>query len=1005
MATVRHAASPLDLLSGVAIERERHVRSSDEPGVAAAEPRSTTTRAPSPSAPRAAQGASTSQAVPPSAPNPRSATPAGLPHPHPHLRPRTRLPFPSVSDLPPTTSSLAVHSSGDTYMYGDASGRAVVHRQQLVGPVDGPLASLLATPRTHALSSPFAAPERSRAPSSYGASHAHFPSVGGPRSVAMMRQQPSWPSRLDRPRDRPSAFVPSTILCPPVFPPLSRTSAPGRPRPHVLLHPDSRADLERDEPSPSSEPVRNASVALKASLERPTAVTDKKPPQRAHKKASGDQKGKAKAPPPRPLSRIKLSERPPRDMDRCDAIVSCTLWEDERTVAMQVLVDGHVVARRADTDWVNATKIVNMVPGMTRGKRDTIVKTRFGDSDRIIFRRGALHLKGVWVPLAAAAELAQDYDLIDLLYPLFEDNIRSFLFRPINTERTTLLVVAARERAALCEMPDASSGLSLELREELRIRGEELARFLQYLEQGLGLPGPSAAPSSAPSRHAQLGIDDRRGIKEQARVHVPSAPAPLGARRPVPPVDGVARDECDPPSPPTPPPSGGPLRSTRQQQGLAATYRTRFGFPAEGPSPPEAGPSRSSSTSRVVASSTKRGPATSTMRSIQPDNATPKLKLDMRPYAAPATAVEHPPRPPAGGPAGSAFSWFDNPTPPEHAAGEYFDPSASTSGCPSVAQRSDRSFGNGSDEVEGGSPAEVIVAAEASSPAWCDSGETLEGRSRVEGRQAGRVPASRDVHSRSLSVPTTIGGALDLDSRVLPALTEAPQPAPHEEPANYLALVAELVASLRSPSPKHSPSPLSRLSVTRMSVDAAGAVVHPHVPGFFGAKSHFAPRSVEVEAAAAPRADTEDARGRELLSELLAGRESARRTARDGLGPLFSSPCPDIDASATLDSRRLAATAGLDDVAVEARHAALCEPRTSLSSPPDVARAIPARAAVLSGATAPIPHKRSSSDVDDVDLNVGPDQLRGLERVERACSPKKARLAYRRGDDGSRAAK
>lgn len=43
-----------------------------------------------------------------------------------------------------------------------------------------------------------------------------------------------------------------------------------------------------------------------------------------------------------------------------DPVVSCTLWEDERCVVTQVLVNGHVVARRSDLDYVNCTKLLNV---------------------------------------------------------------------------------------------------------------------------------------------------------------------------------------------------------------------------------------------------------------------------------------------------------------------------------------------------------------------------------------------------------------------------------------------------------------------------------------------------------------------------------------------------------------------------------------------------------------------------------------------------------------------
>lgn len=76
-----------------------------------------------------------------------------------------------------------------------------------------------------------------------------------------------------------------------------------------------------------------------------------------------------------------------------------------------------MVARRTDNDWVNSTKLLNvgvfllkrvavvcgsrktqcrvllprqMVDGLSRGKRDMFLKN---EPDRLVFRRGALHLK------------------------------------------------------------------------------------------------------------------------------------------------------------------------------------------------------------------------------------------------------------------------------------------------------------------------------------------------------------------------------------------------------------------------------------------------------------------------------------------------------------------------------------------------------------------------------------------------------------------------------------
>lgn len=48
---------------------------------------------------------------------------------------------------------------------------------------------------------------------------------------------------------------------------------------------------------------------------------------------------------------------------------------------------------------VNGTKLLNVV-GMSRGKRDGILKNEKG---RVVVKVGAMHLKGVWYDITAAA--------------------------------------------------------------------------------------------------------------------------------------------------------------------------------------------------------------------------------------------------------------------------------------------------------------------------------------------------------------------------------------------------------------------------------------------------------------------------------------------------------------------------------------------------------------------------------------------------------------------------
>ncbi|KAM0749853.1 hypothetical protein T439DRAFT_276214, partial [Meredithblackwellia eburnea MCA 4105] len=69
-----------------------------------------------------------------------------------------------------------------------------------------------------------------------------------------------------------------------------------------------------------------------------------------------------------------------------------TLWEDEHTFVYQVKIGDSVVSRRADDNWVNGTKLVNMA-GLTRGKRDTVLKL---EPVKRIQKQGLSALKGVW---------------------------------------------------------------------------------------------------------------------------------------------------------------------------------------------------------------------------------------------------------------------------------------------------------------------------------------------------------------------------------------------------------------------------------------------------------------------------------------------------------------------------------------------------------------------------------------------------------------------------------
>ncbi|KAF9931260.1 hypothetical protein BGZ67_005414 [Mortierella alpina] len=126
-------------------------------------------------------------------------------------------------------------------------------------------------------------------------------------------------------------------------------------------------------------------------------------------------------PPPAPV--------PSHDLPPLRTRLTNTIWEDEHTFCYQVDVKGVCVARRADNHMVNGTKLLNVV-GMSRGKRDGILKNEKG---RVVVKVGAMHLKGVWIPLDRAMHHAKAHNIEESLYPLLVDDPTTFLYQHPHT--------------------------------------------------------------------------------------------------------------------------------------------------------------------------------------------------------------------------------------------------------------------------------------------------------------------------------------------------------------------------------------------------------------------------------------------------------------------------------------------------------------------------------------------------------------------------------------------
>ncbi|GAA5843818.1 hypothetical protein JCM11251_001811 [Rhodosporidiobolus azoricus] len=554
-----------------------------------------------------------------------------------------------------------------------------------------------------------------------------------------------------------------------------------------------------------------------------------------------------------------------------DPIVSSTLWEDERTIVMQVLVEGHVVARRADNDWINSTKLLNMA-GLTRGKRDMYLKN---EPQRVVFRRGALHLKGVWrvssltlldlhlltvacfapyrLPLEAAERLAKSYNLHSRLYPLFEPRIQKFLFTPLNRDRTTQLVRAARAREAM-PRPEDEQGIGEEERIEREERTKALERLLRRLEIGLGLVEREDGDSEDGDEDASNGDEGAGEAEEQTSTS-------LATQYPANSLHAASSSASLPGEP--------PLVTASHYAASSHTHQ------AGDDTAPRSGPSFALSLQHL-----QRLQSSSPAASRRPS-----LHVGF-------THDFH-----------GAVSWYDNPTPPEGAMGEYISAG-------DIARRlsTASALGDGADEREldavmegeevsewgtegvlaksrpppvlGGfgltrrMSAPVLQAATPAMPA--DQYGSSRGGAQPETAGAGIPPCSAPLQQHLVHIapsagshPGDLGGYSSVNRATSSAVANAGPPLfalgppashrlhqPDEDRAPALdlpALLADLqeLQQQRSASPSFvssnpaTCSPLARLNATRLSIDSAAEVVYPHVG--LGSQSLVAPHAQYAE--------------------------------------------------------------------------------------------------------------------------------------------------------------
>ncbi|ANZ75280.1 BA75_02964T0 [Komagataella pastoris] len=127
-------------------------------------------------------------------------------------------------------------------------------------------------------------------------------------------------------------------------------------------------------------------------------------------------------------------------------LITSVQWDEENTVVYQYVVQGIPLSRRADNDYINATKLLNLT-GMRRGRRDGILKL---EKLRHVVKTGTIDLKGVWVPLKRAIKLAKAEQVFQKARLIFVTNIADYYQTQINSlglnEEQKKLVLARLRR-------------------------------------------------------------------------------------------------------------------------------------------------------------------------------------------------------------------------------------------------------------------------------------------------------------------------------------------------------------------------------------------------------------------------------------------------------------------------------------------------------------------------------------------------------------------------------
>ncbi|RCK66782.1 Transcriptional regulator EFH1 [Candida viswanathii] len=171
--------------------------------------------------------------------------------------------------------------------------------------------------------------------------------------------------------------------------------------------------------------------------------------------------------------------------------VATTRWDDENTNCYQVRARNILVSRREDSNYINGTKLLNVI-GMTRGKRDGILKT---EKIKNVVKVGSMNLKGVWIPFDRAYEIARNEGVDGLLYPLFVKDIKEYFLtkgHKLKSEDDEQQLLAQQQDI---EEDDESTSISSSKNSENKLL--ETSDVIKSIEDGTTGAGITAAGSGA----------------------------------------------------------------------------------------------------------------------------------------------------------------------------------------------------------------------------------------------------------------------------------------------------------------------------------------------------------------------------------------------------------------------------------------------------------------------------------------------------------------------------